>query len=161
MDAISILKQESLVVPQTKREINRAIATKFVNKVNQQTLCQHCGTQPIEWHHADHPKQPNARVSSLRTQGSSIRRIQQEMDRCTPLCRSCHMAEDGRTEALLASTPNQKGVVLVGLKPCIECEKPYKPLRKGRCWTCSEKYRCGGRFHTSCDGCCSPPPTKL
>lgn len=136
------------------RAIKRAVATEFVKQVNRSTVCVNCGAQPVDWHHDDHPQRPNSRVSSLRAQGASIPRIQREMDRCTPLCRKCHMQADGRAAALFAAQPNQPGSVLVPPLPCVECGKPAKPRRKHRCYSCYERQRCGGRMHRGCDGCC-------
>lgn len=103
------------------------------------TVCAHCGGGPIEWHAEYHVTKPNARVHSLAAQGASIARIEAELERCVPLCRSCHMKEDGRLAALHRNKPRQKGVVLVGPRPCSECGRPFKPLRRGKCWTCYER----------------------
>lgn len=117
---------------------NREIATAFLAELNARTVCQVCGGQPIEWHHEDHPGQPNARVSSLRTQGLSLERIQREIDRCTPLCRSCHMREDGRLVELLKRAPRQAGMVLPS-GTCSDCGREFKPLRRGRCFPCYQR----------------------
>lgn len=137
------------------REERRLVATEFVNEVNSRTVCMVCGSQPIEWHHEDHPKQPNARVSSLRTQGASIQRIQREMDRCTPLCRLHHMEIDGRLASLRSNQPYQRGKTYVGKLPCSCCGRAAKPLRNGRCVTC-DNHHSGRRIRktNSCDGCC-------
>lgn len=135
----------------------RAIATEFVEKTNSKTFCSNCGGQPIEWHHDDHPNRPNARVSSLRAQGASITRIQQEMDRCTPLCRKCHMQGDGRMKALKDLQPYQKGKEYVSKSPCALCGRSFKPLRKGLCWSCSEDHRSKSKRykgHEYSIGCC-------
>ena len=125
---------------QKQRRIEcREIATAFVNEVNARTVCAECGDQPVEWHNDDHPEYPNKRVSSLRTQGASIQRIQAEMDRCTPLCRLCHMKADGRLDALRSSQPHQKGQIYVPPQPCSDCGRPAKPLRRGRCNHCYVK----------------------
>lgn len=129
------------------REELRVVATAFVDEVNARTLCVHCGAQPVEWHREEHVDRPNARVSSLRTQGASVDRIQAEMDLCVPLCRSCHMIEDGRLVALRSAAPYQKGKIYVTPRPCIDCGREFKPLRRGRCWSCSERVRPGGRFN--------------
>jgi hypothetical protein len=127
------------------REERRVVATLFVDAVNARTVCAHCGAQPVEWHREEHVAKPNARISSLRTQGASLQRIRAEMDLCTPLCRPCHMIEDGRLDALRAAAPYQKGQTYVPPEPCIDCGRPFKPLRRGRCWSCSERVRPGGR----------------
>ncbi len=142
MDVAAAAKEP--MTSKERRIRNREIATVYVDLVNSMTDCLHCGGNPIEWHHDDHPVYPNARVSSLRAQGASISRIQQEMDRCVPLCRSCHMREDGRTEALHENKPNQKGVSTVGPRPCKECGVPAKPTRRGMCYSCYESARAAG-----------------
>lgn len=116
----------------TLRERNRS----FVSSVNAATKCQECGAQPIEWHHFGHCKKPNARVSSLVTQGCSIARIQAEMDVCEPLCRTCHMKVDGRMASFLAARPRQPGSSFVDPSPCSCCGRVVKPLRRSLCSGC-------------------------
>jgi len=76
------------------RIANRA----FINEVNARTVCAHCGAQPIEWHNPDHvePGRGTYRIGNMVTQPATIAAIQAEIERCTPLCRRCHMKEDGR-----------------------------------------------------------------
>jgi hypothetical protein len=137
-----------------KREKARKIATEFVSGINKKTFCKLCGRQPIEWHKKAHEKFPNSRVSSLRTQGASIQRIKLEIDSCEPLCRSCHMKIDGRTEALIKSMPYKKGHTYVEKIECFCCKKFFKPLRNGMCSGC-DNHRSGRRVRKtkSCDGC--------
>src|SRR3990167_8680290 len=125
------------------RSERRKIATEFVETINRHSQCVLCGKQPIEWHREEHKE--NARVSSLRAQGASIRRIEAEMRLCTPVCRSCHMRSDGRLTALRQNAPYQRGGVYVAARPCIICHRVFKPLRRGMCYTCSERHRNGGR----------------
>lgn len=120
---------------ETRRIKARRIATEFVSAVNAITHCANCGKQPIEWHRKEHEEHPNWRISSLRVQGNTIARIKREMELCVPYCRSCHMEMDGRKKELQISKPNQKGISHP-LKPCYECGKLYKPLRKGMCSGC-------------------------
>lgn len=108
--------------------------------MNGRTVCERCGAPGIEWHREEHEQRPNARVSSLRTQGAPITRIQAEMDLCTPLCRSCHMAVDGRGERLHQAAPYRKGQSYVDPKPCVNCGKLTKPTRRGRCNHCYIKH---------------------
>ena len=122
------------------RAERRAIATAFLAEVNARTVCAHCGKQPVEWHNPDHVNHSNARVSSLRTQGASIARIKQELEVCTPLCRTCHMVEDGRMGSLRNNQPYQKGKAYVSPKPCTDCGKMTKPTRRGRCNHCYIKF---------------------
>lgn len=119
-----------------RRQRGRKAATAFVEAINSVTFCARCGAQPIEWHRPEHEEKPNSRVSSLRAQGQSIKRIWSEMQLCTPLCRSCHMKEDGRGEILQRNRPYQKGETYVPPRPCERCGKPAKPTRRGMCWTC-------------------------
>ena len=118
----------------SRRADRREVATKFVRAVNAKTLCASCGGGPIEWHGEHHPTYPNARISSLRTQGASVDRIKEEMALCEPLCRSCHMQHDGRLANL--SGGHAKGVVLVPPLPCSCCSKLAKPRRRGLCSGC-------------------------
>lgn len=124
------------MTPNERRAKRREAATRYVTEVANKTSCARCGARPVEWHHEDHPNRPNHRVSSLRTQGASVERIEQEMKRCAPLCRSCHMQVDGRIEALRKNQPYQKGQTYVPPKPCVECGKLAKPTRRGRCYSC-------------------------
>lgn len=80
------------------RERNRA----HVAQVNARTVCAHCGAQPIEWHNSDHVllNRQDWRIGNLVWQPAAIAKIEEEMARCTPLCRRCHMAEDGRFKNL-------------------------------------------------------------
>lgn len=52
------------------------------------------------------------------------------------LCRRCHMMVDGRLERNLAG-----GRVPKPPKRCAECERLYKPLRRGLCSRCYDKRR--------------------
>ena len=139
----------------SKRQANRAIASAFVREINAKTSCSICGSQPIEWHGEHHLQKPNARVSSLRAQGCSVERIKQEMAQCVPLCRTCHMTEDGRLAALRDKAPYQKGQEYTQPKPCACCGKPTKPLRNAMCVTC-DNHHSGRRLRKtkSCDRCC-------
>ena len=160
MDAADIahdqrmLYNKGMTTVKARRMRNRKIATEFVKEVNSNTFCRVCQAQPIEWHHDEHPDRPNDRVSSLRTQGASIERIQREMDRCVPLCRKHHMEVDGRIEALLLSRPYKKGVTYVPPKPCNCCGRTTPRTRNGKCVTCDNHWS-GRRVRLtiSCEGC--------
>jgi deoxycytidylate deaminase len=146
MDVIAVahrrqmLHNDAMPTAAEYRARRRAVATAYVDEVNSRTVCSRCGAQPVEWHHPDHPSEPNARVSSLRTQGASVERIQREIERCTPLCRTCHMEEDGRMDALRGAGPRKKGQVYVEPSPCDDCGRPTKPTRRGRCNHCYLKF---------------------
>jgi len=84
----------------------RARNKAFVHAINARTVCAHCGAQPVEWHNPEHVirNRSSYRIGSLASRTVSIATIQAEMDRCTPLCRRCHMAEDGRLARLRQAT---------------------------------------------------------
>ena len=124
-----------------RRAIRRERNVLYVETIRSNTFCEECDAQPVEWHHDDHPLKPNSRVSSLMSQGVSIRRIQQEIDICEALCRSCHMAADGRTKKLQDAKPRQAGSLHVPPKPCIVCLRMTKPTRRGMCYKCYTKSR--------------------
>ncbi len=89
----------------------------FVAEVNAQTFCAHCGAQPIEWHNPEHVElnRRQFRIGSMAHRHYSIKAIEAEMRRCTPLCRRCHMAEDGRLHRLVTHTrPPLKTACLKG-----------------------------------------------
>lgn len=75
-----------------------AEAAAYVKEVRDNTYCERCGGQPIEWHHEDHPKDPRKRPANMAGRARPIKRIQEEIDRCTALCHRCHMIIDGRME---------------------------------------------------------------
>lgn len=109
-----------------------------MKEVRARTVCVRCGAQPIDFHREEHVAHPTWRVPILVTGGVSPARIQREIDLCTPLCRRCHMTVDGRLERLKAAryiTPT------VPPRPCRECERMYKPLRKGFCPGCYDTFR--------------------
>lgn len=118
-------------------------AKKFISEVRLRTVCDRCGAQPVEWHHVDHEADENQRVAHLVALGFPVKRIQQEIDKCEALCRSCHMKEDGRLKALSKNKPFQKGVVAVGPKPCAKCAKLTKPSWRGMCRSCYDFKRRG------------------
>lgn len=139
-----------------RRAETRAIATEWLREYEATVYCAECGAQPVEWHNEEHPDRPNDRVSSLRTQGASIERIKVEIDRCVPLCRSCHMRIDGRTAALHEAKPQQPGSRFVpDTRPCSCCNRPTKVVRNGMCSTCYNHHSgLRPRLTPSCDGCC-------
>lgn len=118
----------------------RQRAQQFIRNVNSGTVCAQCGKQPIEWHNEAHKIKPYFRVSTLGIAGRSIERIQQEMDASIPLCRSCHMNEDGRNAELRASCPHKKDVRQPP-KPCKACGTLTRPSWKGMCRGCYDYER--------------------
>lgn len=122
---------------------NRIVARIFVDFVNALTSCAHCGAQPVEWHNPDHVEKNRRhfRIKSMAAAGFPINRIILEMGDCTPLCRRCHMIEDGRMERF--KTAGQEAVqrLVKDPAPCIRCQKPSKPMRRGMCRRCYDGLR--------------------
>lgn len=83
--------------------------------------CEECGKPATDRHHKDGNTGNNDRLN------------------LAFLCRRCHMVVDGRLASLaaLASQPKTKSPA----RPCINCGRMAKPLRKGRCGACNEYLR--------------------
>lgn len=109
----------------------------FITALNSRTICAHCGAQPIEWHNPEHVEmhRERYRIGHLVAQGNAIETIEAELARCTPLCRPCHMQEDGRLNRLRKPGP-PKRVLTRAAEPCASCTRPYMPLRRGLCSRC-------------------------
>lgn len=120
----------------------RIVARAYVDGINTRTVCAHCGKQPIEWHNPEHVELNRAgwRIGGMVSQGRTVQDIAAEMGRCTPLCRSCHMKEDGRLPALLRNRPYHLGDVQLP-KSCVQCQRKAKPLRRGLCGRCYDRQR--------------------
>ena len=118
----------------------RARNQSFVDEINRRTVCAHCGSQPIEWHNPEHVElnRQDQRISNLVWQPAAIVTIEAEMARCTPLCRRCHMREDGRAKAL---QEKQSTRIPSEPRPCAECGRLEKPLRRGLCGRCYDVRR--------------------
>lgn len=113
-----------------------------VTEINARTVCAHCGAQPIEWHNPDHVElnRPLFRIGNM-VGRNSIETIRAEMARCTPLCRRCHMREDGRLRRFVeAGEPGRHGRQR-STAPCIECSRQYYPMRLGLCTGCYTRRR--------------------
>jgi len=121
-------------------EAARQAAKQHVAEIRAATFCEGCGGQPIEWHSESHETRSNRRVAHLVALGFPLSVIDAEIAQCQALCRSCHMKLDGRLAALQAAKPRQKGRVF-DPKPCIQCGKLAKPLRKGLCNRCNQARR--------------------
>jgi len=67
----------------TVKQRNRS----YIN--SQKTPCVHCGASEVEWHHVDKSTKL-FNVGEYRSY--SIKTIQQELDKCICLCRTCHAA---------------------------------------------------------------------
>lgn len=50
----------------------------------------------LDWHNPEHVVRPIRRISRMVGLGASVWNIAREIACCTPLCRRCHMTEDGR-----------------------------------------------------------------
>jgi hypothetical protein len=73
--------------------------------------------------------------------GSARAAIDAELARCTPLCRRCHMAEDGRLRRLVTDNPNPAGMRRPA-KACVECGSTASQyLRRGLCGRCYDRRR--------------------
>jgi hypothetical protein len=115
--------------------LRRSAAQTFVKELNARTFCERCGAQPIEWHNPEHVElnREHFRIGKMAFRGEGIPLIKSEIQRCTPLCRRCHMTEDGRLERWLARAKNRP---IQPPKPCTQCGRGYKPLRRGLCNRC-------------------------
>lgn len=88
--------------------------------------CERCDQRkPLERHHIDEDTGNN------------------KPENLAALCRRCHMEVDGRLAAFV-TLPKRKAVPP---KPCAECERLAKPLRKGLCGACYERKRRRGECH--------------
>lgn len=141
-------------------------AQDFVASLNERTTCAHCGAQPIEWHNPEHVelKREHYRIGTMASRGYPREALQEELQRCTPLCRRCHMAEDGRLRAKqppvmvscadCGETKPHHGRQLC--QPCYRhrwlvsqqarrdrvcalCDDPHPPMRKGVCNRCYQR----------------------
>ena len=115
----------------------------YVDERRAATVCERCGAQPIEWHNPAHEGHRNRQVSHLAAITVSIARIAREIEESTALCRSCHMATDGRAQAFaeLGATQRQRQPP----QPCAACGRPSNPLRQGKCRRCydADRYASG------------------
>jgi len=118
----------------------RMLALDHIAAIREKTVCAHCAGQPIEWHNIEHEVKGNRRVSRLAALGFPIHVIDKEIASCVPLCRSCHMKEDGRTTQLQANRPRQKGDSSPP-QACKDCGELAKPMRRGLCRRCYDAYR--------------------
>jgi hypothetical protein len=79
--------------------------------------CERCGKPGVERHHKDANTGNNVRSNIM------------------IVCRKCHMIEDGRSERL-ARIAKEKSKIFQPAKPCCNCGRSFKPLRKNRCSPC-------------------------
>jgi hypothetical protein len=88
--------------------------------------CERCGKPAIDRHHKDSVTTHN--------EPSNIAR----------LCRRCHMEDDGRLVAFVEAAGGRK-YGPEPPKPCSNCGRLWKPLRRGRCGACSDYFRAHGK----------------
>lgn len=114
-------------------------ALAFVDHVTMHTLCAHCGAQPVEWHNPEHVElnRERFRISAMVQREEPIALIQAEMERCTPLCRRCHMQEDGRLARFINAGRSGRD----GASPpiCSECYRLVEKLRGPLCGACAKR----------------------
>lgn len=115
-------------------------ARSFVATVNAATPCARCGGGPIEWHNPTHVLgRKSYRIGYAVAHGRRVEEIAAEMDASTPLCRRCHMAEDGRL-ARFASEARTRDKTKPA-RSCVRCGLLYKPTRRGLCSRCYDRQR--------------------
>lgn len=83
------------------------------------TICETCGASPAERHHID-GNTGNNQVTNIQI-----------------LCRRCHMEIDGRLAIFVSHRVDNRAPP----KPCTNCRRPSKPLRRGLCKACYEYER--------------------
>lgn len=105
-----------------------------VDAIRAATVCAKCGAQPVDFHREEHVAHPENRVGQLLISAASLQRIIQEIALCEPLCRRCHMTEDGRLAGMADHRLKKQPP-----KPCSECGRLYKPLRRGLCTACAQR----------------------
>ena len=119
------------------RDTLKKLSRAYVDAINAKTKCAHCGAHPIEWHNPEHVElgRERFRIGTMASRGAPLDVIRAELDRCTPLCRRCHMAEDGRMRQFIAAGHAMRER-LPKTKPCATCGKSSNPLRHGDCGRC-------------------------
>jgi hypothetical protein len=85
--------------------------------------CERCGALAVDRHHKDEDVDNN------------------DASNIEILCRRCHMRVDGRLEKLREMPGRSKEPP----KPCSNCGRPYKPLRRRRCSPCRTYFDKYGR----------------
>ena len=91
------------------------------------------------------------RISAMVNTGQAIGSIEEEMARCTPLCRRCHMAEDGRLSRL--ADRNRAGRPPRPPRPCVECGRLTKNRGRGLCHTCYMRWLRSIKRTPCCNNC--------
>lgn len=100
----------------------KASGARRSGKLTSPTNCQCCGRAgQLDMHHEDYSKPFDVQW----------------------LCRSCHMYQDGRMDAIHSEMVTYSKIR--GHKPCVICRRIAGALRKGRCHACNEYLRRHGR----------------
>jgi len=76
--------------------------------------CEDCGESDIrclEFHHLNRKAKGNVNVSSLIDGGSSIERIQKEIDKCIVLCANCHCKRHGRNGVRMNAMRRERAAI--------------------------------------------------
>jgi hypothetical protein len=112
-----------------------------IAEIRDRTFCSRCAAQPIDWHNPDHIEHPERRIGRMCGR-VRMQTVLAEIARCTPLCRACHMKEDGRMRELVATARQNSQGQIAPARPCSNCVRLYKPLRRGLCTSCADaRYR--------------------
>lgn len=67
----------------------------YVAKRRQETVCENCGKQPIEWHERENRHMDDlwqSQVGRMANHGYAISTIEAEIASCQALCKSCHLS---------------------------------------------------------------------
>ena len=117
-----------------RARVCRARNRAFIDELNARTVCAHCGARPIEWHNPEHVEKnrQDYRIIRMVNGPRSLEAIKAELTRCTPLCRRCHMQEDGRLAAFTkrVSRPARPKA------HCLACGELKQLVGRGLCRNC-------------------------
>jgi len=69
-------------------------------ELKSKTPCSHCGVlvhpRALDYHHLD-PSKKKLAISVMMSGNWSIKAVQEEIDKCIPLCANCHRVEESKT----------------------------------------------------------------
>jgi hypothetical protein len=80
----------------TWRKARREKLRLAIDAIREKTVCEICGNQPIDFHRKEHEAHPAWRICNLLRRAAPFLTILEEIARCQPLCRRCHLTVDGR-----------------------------------------------------------------
>ena|SRR5688572_17010727 len=108
-----------------RNRYGRELAQEYMDEVNDKTICKNCGGWPVEWHNPDHIHEGKNRIGNMVSNGIRVESIQEELDKCIPLCRSCHMKEDGRLDKLHEAGRVYRENIAASREPryCLDCSR--------------------------------------